>query len=111
MENGLYIGTKTDDRVKSVHIDQEVLEFARLNRATEARRREAALAAVKETRSAKNRQRGRNHMMAQNAALVGAAAIVSIGAALGMPSAWIAAMVVAMVLAAVSFRVGRWFGK
>ena len=36
--NGLYLAHKTDDGVQAVHIDEEVLWFARLNRLTRGRR-------------------------------------------------------------------------
>ena len=76
MNNGLYLAHKTDDGVQQLHIDEEVLWFARLNRHTRSRW-EAAGKALSIRR--KNAARYRRDL---RAACKGAAAKVILAAGL-----------------------------
>ena len=97
MNNGLYLAHKTDDGVQAVHIDEEVLWFARLNRLTRGRRNAASKAAF--VRSRTEAQYRRN----LRATCKGAAAgwIVP---GLGLPAAGV-------LLCAASAQVGHFLGK
>ena len=104
--NGLYLAHKTDDGVQAVHIDEEVLWFARLNRLTRGRR-EAAGKAL--SIRCKNAARYRRDF---RAACKGAAAKVVLAATaagwivpgLGLPAAGV-------LLCAASAQVGHFLGK
>ena len=116
MENGIYIGRKTDDRIKSVYIPEEIREFARLNKRVQARlddaakrERENASQEAARARRAANHRRARNRAIAQIAGMIAAGAVVGVAACLGLPSEWLAALVGAMCLTVVGFKIGRLF--
>lgn len=113
MDNGIYIGVKTDNNVKSVHIPQEVQEFVRLNKRVQARLYDAAKQELenanedaRRARRAAKRRRARNKTIIQIAGLASAGAAVGVVAYLGLPSEWLAAMVGAMCLTAIGFKAG-----
>lgn len=116
MENGIYIGSKTDDGVRSVYIPEEIREFARQNRRVQARLDDAANQAQEtasqqaaRARRAAKRRRARNRTIAQIAGLIAAGAVVGVAACLGLPSEWLAALVGTMYLTVIGFKVGRLF--
>ena len=111
MNNGLYLAHKTDDGVQAVHIDEEVLWFAKLNRHTRSRR-EAAGKAL--SIRCKNAARYRHSL---RATYKGAAAKVILAA--GLMAATVAGWIVpglglpaaVVLLCAASAQVGHFLGK
>lgn len=111
MNNGLYLAHKTDAGVQAVHIDEDVLWFARLNRLTRSRRE--ASGKVLATRC-KNAARYRRNLRATckgaaakavlAAGLMAATAAGWIVPGLGLPAA-------VVLLCAASAQVGHFLGK
>ena len=111
MNNGLYLAHKTDDGVQAVHIDEEVLWFARLNRLTRGRREAASKAAFVRSRTeAQYRRNLRATCKGAAAKAVLAAGLMAATAAgwivpgLGLPAA-------VVLLCAASAQVGHFLGK
>ena len=111
MNNGLYLAHKTDDGVQAVHIDEEVLWFARLNRLTRGRRNAASKAAFVRSRTeAQYRRNLRATCKGAAAKVVLAAGLTAATAAgwivpgLGLPAAGV-------LLCAASAQVGHFLGK
>lgn len=117
VENGLYQLKKTDDRTEAVYIDQEVIEFAELNRRVKkqveaAAYREAQNAAKKLHRERREMKRAmaKVRLMMQCAGLLGGAALVGFAAYKGATGIQIAAAIGAIALAVLAFKLGKAFG-
>ncbi len=118
MENGLYQLKKTDNRVEAVYVDQEVIEFAKLNRKIAKRQEAAGLKATQETakqlrkeRCAVKRAMARVRLMMQCICLVSAAALIGFAAYAGMSGTQIATAIAVITLATTCFKLGREFRK
>mgnify|MGYP005768407379 FL=1 len=111
MNNGLYLAHKTDDGVRAVHIDEEVLWFAKLNRHTRSRREAAGKAlSIRCKNAARYRRDFRAACKGAAAKAVLAAGLMAATAAgwivpgLGLPAA-------VVLLCAASAQVGHFLGK
>ena len=111
MNNGLYLAHKTDDGVQAVHIDEEVLWFAKLNRHTKSRREAAGKAlSIRCKNAARYRRDFRAACKGAAAKAVLAAGLMAATAAgwivpgLGLPAA-------VVLLCAASAQVGHFLGK
>ncbi len=114
MENGICVGVKTDKGTTAVHIPQEVVEFARLNRRTQARIDKAnakvcaaSLARAREACEAANRRKAVWRLARQMSVLALAAAGCCVAGHYGLMSAWIAAPVAAACLLLAGCKLGR----
>lgn len=118
MEDGIYIGVKSGKSTTTVHIPQEVQEFANQNKRVQDRLNDRnkkiqddadnlLVSQAKAAKQAVRHIRARNRLIAQSAILLGAVAIVAFAAYLEASAKLIAAMVGAMALGTICFRVGR----
>lgn len=109
--NGLYLAHKTDDGVQAVHIDEEVLWFAKLNRLTRGRRNAARKAAFVRSRTEAQYRRNLRATCKGTAAKVVLAAglLAATGAGWIVPGLSLPAAVV--LLCAASAQVGHFLGK
>ena len=107
MENGLMTIEKTDDKMKAVFVDQDVIEFARLNMRTKNRIREQKKEHEKAVRSKKQIRKTVNRILAE----AGFGGAVAFGGSLGMihPLIWIPTAIISLCVACLHF--GALIGK
>lgn len=122
MENGMIIAQKTDRGYTEIHLDEDVVNFARLNRLTKGRLAETAKAQRKEQDAAAQRQ---NHMERRRRAavratwrmvkavvlmaIIGAALVWGVMASLVSPL-W-AVPALAICIAVATYQIGLWMGR
>jgi hypothetical protein len=118
MENGLAIIEFTEAEVKGVHIDQEALEFARLNALTKKRRDQIEACQRREERNRSRAERMKQKRRAYNirsfwyvASRLGIAGAVAWAGTAGMvaPGIWIPVTLFAVSAACVRF--WAWLGR
>lgn len=109
--NGIYLSHKTDDGVQAVHIDEEVLWFARLNWLTRGRREAAGKAlSIRRKNAARYRRVFRATCKGAAAkAVLSAGLLAATGAGWIVPGLGLPAAVV--LLCAASAQVGHFLGK
>lgn len=109
--NGIYLAHKTDNGVKSIHIDEEVLWFARLNRLTGNR----IMAAKKQTdtrkRSTSRRMKALRSTVKWSAAMFALAAGLLVSYFMGYIASFIALPGAAICLCIASYHIGLYAGK
>ena len=122
MTDGVLIARKAGDEVKSIHFDQEVIDFARQNAQVkrrlsqtalmqeEANRRSATEDAAKARRAEKYR-RARNSMIQNNVSLMIVAAAVAGSAHLDLINPTLAVAIAAGCLTAVYISVRQWLAR
>ena len=109
--NGLYLAHKTDDGVQAVHIDEEVLWFAKLNRHTRSRREAAGkVLSIRCKNAARYRRDFRATCKGAAAKAVLAAGLMAATGA-GWIVAWLGFPAAGVLLCAASAQVGHFLGK
>lgn len=118
MENGMIVARQTDNRYTAVHIEEEVLQFARLNRLTRARLAEGAKRRKADRSRQEAAERRRRSRIRETWGMVKAVALMAvIGAALvwGMMAALVSPLwavpALAACIAAATYQIGLWMGR
>ncbi len=122
VKNGFYAARKTDDGVKRVFIDEELLEMHRQNARVAQRRWDAEYARAQEQkqqilaqRQAQAKERKRRNMVRklvrQELKLLGAGMVLAAGQALGLVAPLFCVPVLVGILAVICFRAGQFFGR
>lgn len=129
MENGLYAAVKTNDTVHAVFIDQESLDFCKLNRKTEQRNYEKACyeadVARKQAEEARMQkdieqkqekaimrwERETIRLIKQELKVLAASAVVAMSLYAGLVAAAFAIPILIGCQIVICFRAGKYFGK
>ncbi len=110
MNNGFFAAVKTGDGVRAVYIDEEAMR--REQQREEARRRQSRQDKLRrqQLRSEDRYILAAQRMLKAQARLITAGVVLYAGYSFGQVSAGFLLGALALLLAEISFRAGRWFG-
>ena len=122
MKNGVYAARKTDNGIRGIFIDEEILEHNVLNRKAKENRRQIERAAARECETILREQerkaavehrkrRATARLVKGELKLLGAAGVVFLGEKLGLVDLAFAVPVLLAIQTMICFRAGKFFGR